>query len=210
MCKSISISRLLDLSKKDLTPNIIIGWTWVSETLWMWSSNKDWPLAVWTWPTIQISDHLRHIKPCKSHEHNHFHSDMSYHMTTITVVVEPATLPVSKWSRPQGLPVFVPPSAQSRSWKDHLWQRAVLNNLFTCASSLVTLLALSSRSCWYWFTYKWDFLSFSNGSSWSVTTVVTCSSKSCLAEASLRLKIPISFFCSPLMFVWETIAYSNI
>ena len=26
--------------------------------------------------------------------------------------------------------------------------------LFTCASNLVTLLALSSKSCWYWFTFK--------------------------------------------------------
>ena len=32
-----------------------------------------------------------------------------------TVVVEPVTLPVSKWSRPQGLGALLPPSAQSRS-----------------------------------------------------------------------------------------------
>ena len=59
------------------------------------------------------------VKPFDSHDCNHFYFHKHHHITVITVVVDPVTLPVSKWSRPQGLEVFVP-SAQSRSWKDEV------------------------------------------------------------------------------------------
>ena len=78
---------------------------------------------------------------------------------------------------------------------------------------LVHLLLLAiGVGYWYWFTYwYWILVLGDDIGSFSTQNIifleagqlVTCSSKSCLAEASLRPRIPISFFCSPLMFVWE-------